>query len=241
MKFTLTAGFVLLTILSVSAQIKYGQDSLQNQTEAFLTLEDSESPKRIYIRSYVWTPWEFQKEFLYIDADYYDELIANDEKVKGKYFDKVKSKEASKLSLFNGEEFVQMTYADLTELGMASLPQKYLLHRVVDGDMSIYVLYQSKSINIFKDYQKREAIADTYEFIQRTADILIKVGDEKLKSVKNIKLQELTGDQPELVEKLKQDEYADLAKYQSMLHPEGMKTYKDLESFIQFATEYNKN
>lgn len=234
-------SLLLLTGITFVAKANFKGDSSARYTEATISFEEGKT-QRVYVWAYIFEPESFQTKFHYIDADQYEELKANGDKIKGKYLEKAKAKDIKQIELWNGEVFVNRKYADLSELGMGSIPKQYLIHQIVDGELSVYRLY-TEQINIYSNTSEgmRMEIESSKRYINQHSNVLIAKGDDSPKSIKTIVVGELVADKESVYEKLESGAYGSIyQRFNSKLKSGDLNPSDYLQDFAHLARDYNK-
>ncbi|MCG8699275.1 MAG: hypothetical protein MI922_14565, partial [Bacteroidales bacterium] len=114
--------FVLLVALSISHTYALAGYESSDFVQGEITLTDG-TVINCYIEYHL--PGVMQNGITYLNEPEY-ELLKKGERVKNKFYNKLKVKQVDKISLSNGRKFKTVKFADLTAVGAEALPKLYL-------------------------------------------------------------------------------------------------------------------
>ena len=119
--------FVLLVALSISHTYALAGYESSDFVQGEITLTDG-TVINCYIEYHL--PGVMQNGITYLNEPEY-ELLKKGERVKNKFYNKLKVKQVDKISLSNGRKFKTVKFADLTAVGAEALPKLYLFETFI--------------------------------------------------------------------------------------------------------------
>lgn len=178
-------------------------------------------------------------------------ILADGGKIKGKDIVKLDPKEITSVSLENGKKFKTVTYADLSAVGTATIPKKWIFEVLVEGKITLFKKYadvggvqvvsgqEAQDIIDGKEYTREEKI----EKANSKYELLIFKNEKSAKSISNIKLPDYISDNEAVNKKFENDEYGSLktvlsSKIKMGSFNENHPLYA--EDLIKLITEYNQ-
>lgn len=188
------------------------------------------------------SPFQIQRKLAVADKDYYNERMAEGKRVPYRKLEKFKPKEVKYVQLHGGPKFITHKYADLSEVGLASIPKNYLLYEVFNGDIKLFLLFKESMV-----VTSAEILNDsTREEMQRAklfanSDLIIIKRDEIGKNIATIKIENYIEDKPQILEAYQNGEYPGAkAAYGSRLKGSSYNQFAGFEDLIKLVADYNR-
>ncbi|MCG8476989.1 MAG: hypothetical protein MI784_16100 [Cytophagales bacterium] len=232
--------FLLVCVFCYS--LSYSQENYRDNLidyfhEGVIYLENGEEIKGKILIDELF-PNCFRNMIYYINTPEEEDFIIRKNKLKKKFYKKIKPKKVLYMTIENERKFVSIKYADLTQLGLNSIPARRMfeeMDEVSEGPIKLYKDYKGIYLEDGKtvDELGKELVLHPYK-------ILI-YKDGKLKSIRNVKLQDYIMDQAEVFKKYEAERYGDLTEDFSTLVKSGLKEddyYED--DLIRLVNDYNE-
>lgn len=225
---------LLVFSLNISAQME--MDSTEVFHNALIKYSNGDEKEQVvYFR--VKDPASLQRKLQVADKEYYESRVNAGKRVQFRKLENYKPKEVEYVKIENGPTFRTSKYADLSELGLGSIPKKYLLHEIVGGKLQIYMIYFDPPLEPGKEFSRQEQLAKVVEY----SDLIIAKGDETGKNLEAAKIDGFISDNEEIYQAYQNGEYPKVkAAYGSLLKGGAYDPLNNLDALIEIVNDYNQ-
>ena len=188
-------------------------------------------------------PHMFQSAVRTIDQKTYMKY-AKGKKIKKKAIEKLKIKKVQGFVLEDGREFRQVKYANLlSPKNTDKLPKRQILEVVADGPITIYKRgYRTGNGFIYKPVMDARLAGGQvqYDFMMNNFEVLYQKDKSKNpRNILNANLKNLFGDNPEILKKYQDGEYAFRIEFQRPVTFSANCDTPFLEALLEMVNDYN--
>ncbi|MGJ3236507.1 hypothetical protein [Marivirga sp.] len=229
--------FIPLLVFSLNISAQMEMDSTEIFHNALIKYSNGDEEENIvYFR--VKDPAAIQRELQVADKEYYESRVKEGKRIQFRKLESYKPKKVEYVKIENGPTFRTSKYADLSELGLGSIPKNYLLHELAGGKLQIYMLYFDDYVVPGVEVDRQEQLAKIVE----NADIIIAKGDETGKNLEATKIDNFISDNEQIYQAYQNGEYPEVkAAYGSMLKGEAYDPLNNLDALIKIVNDYNQS
>jgi hypothetical protein len=228
--------FIPLLVFSLNISAQMEMDSTEIFHNALIKYSNGDEEENVvYFR--VKDPASLNRKLQVADKEYYESRVKEGKRIQFRKLETYKPKEVEYVKIENGPTFRTSKYADLSELGLGSIPKNYLLHELAGGKLQIYMLYYDTSFVPGEEISRQEQLARVVE----NSDLIIAKGDETGKNLEATKIDNFISDNEEIYQAYQNGEYPKVkAAYGSLLKGAAYDPLDNLDALIKIANDYNQ-
>lgn len=220
MKYSIIFFYLLLNLVSAQADLGQWDHPAQLITrDSFL--------KKGYIRVIADDryPWGFQSRILFMDEEQWNNLV---EEPTESEFTEYRPADLQEYRITDVNiTFLGRTFSDKSSIGMNMIPKRYFMRLIEDGKVKLFYYYDVPAAYYVS---LTEELAEL-DIAEVNLYVLIQIGNEKLKKISEIDIQQMISDCPKVLEDYKAGKYG--------VEPSGNEKSKGIIKFLKKENNHN--